>query len=217
MVKGSGAASRLNTVVAVLCPLRRLRVLLVREGALRTMAFGGIVARTGLRLVVVASALASAACAATAPATKTAPSSTAVDACLVGTWREVTYQQLLDLTGAGGAKALVKGAGRTLTFRADGTELIDYGTGVTYRGTSDDGVAVEAVITGNAQSEVSTANGQMTFKVLVDKVQIEYRSDGRVLGTSTAGLSPPVSYTCSGGTMTQSLDDYQYHAEYRRA
>jgi hypothetical protein len=144
------------------------------------------------------------------------PSSAVIDSCLVGTWREVSNESNLNLTGAGGARARVRGAGRTLTFRADGTEFVDYGGGVRKSGRSADGVLVEQTITGTVEYRVSTRDGILSFLLLADDTKIEYRSGGRVVAEGTFGESSPVSYTCVGDTHTQAQDS-GYRAEYRRA
>jgi len=134
-----------------------------------------------------------------------------IDPCLVGTWIEVSYESVIDLSGLDLPPARVRGAGRTLTFRADGTELVDYGTGVTYR----DG-AFEETASGRTEFRVTTGAGRLSFAPLVDGTRFEYRYDGEVVGSTQGTWNPaPVAYTCSGDTMTQAIDD-SYSAEYRR-
>lgn len=149
--------------------------------------------------------------------TSPSPSSSgAIDSCLVGTWREVSNESDLDLSGAGGAKARVQGAGRTLTFHPDGTELVDYGDGVTQSGRSADGVVVERTTTGTVEYRVSSREGTLSFTLITDDTQIVYRSGGRVVSEGRFGQSAPVSYTCGGDTHTQSQGS-GYQAEYRRS
>jgi hypothetical protein len=138
-----------------------------------------------------------------------------MDSCLVGTWREVRNESLLDLSGAGGAKARIQGAGRTLRFSADGTELVDYGRGVTLSGRSADGVLVQQTIAGTVDFAVTTRDGIMGFQLIDDNTRIVYRSGGRVIATSSFGKSGPVSYTCADDTHTQAQEG-GYMAEYRR-
>jgi hypothetical protein len=152
---------------------------------------------------------------ATAPAAASPSPSAAIDSCLVGTWREVSNEGDLNLTGVGGARANVRGAGRTLAFRADGTELVDYGDGVTHSGRSADGVLVERTTTGTVEFRVTTRDGILRFLLLADDTRIEYRSGGRVVANGKFGESGPVSYTCVGDTHTQT--EGSYRAEYRRA
>jgi hypothetical protein len=135
----------------------------------------------------------------------------AIDPCLVGTWIEVSYESVIDLSGLDLPPARVRGAGRTLTFRADGTELVDYGTGVTYR----DG-AFEEIASGSTEFRVTTRAGRLSFQPLVDGTRFEFRYDGEVVGSTEGDWQPvPVAYTCSGNTMTQALGD-SYAADYQR-
>lgn len=143
-------------------------------------------------------------------------SSSAIDPCLVGSWREVSNESAVDLSGVGGAKARVQGAGRTLTFRADGTELVDYGDGVTQSGRSSDGVPVERTISGTVEYRVSSREGTLSFELIADDTRIVYRSDGRVVSEGKFGRSAAVSYTCADDTHTQSQES-GYRAEYQRA
>jgi hypothetical protein len=145
------------------------------------------------------------------PGGTTGTPAAAIDPCLVGMWIEVSYESVVDLSGLDLPPARVRGAGRTLTFRADGTELVDYGTGVTYR----DG-AFEETASGRTEFRVTTRAGQLSFQPLVDGTRFEYRYDGAVVGSTEGNWAPAdVVYTCSGDTMTQAIDD-SYAAEYRR-
>jgi Zn-dependent protease with chaperone function len=127
----------------------------------------------------------------------------AVDECLVGEWREVSYRLTLAVDGK---PVEFTGGSATQTFRRDGTALLDFGSGVT---------------------RTATAGGHRFDIVLVGRIIASYRAQGGVAtypsarvdgaGSSTLMLDGVVRnrtllqsdlsdehYTCTGDRLHQS-------------
>ncbi|WP_422772506.1 hypothetical protein ACN28C_05645 [Plantactinospora sp. WMMC1484] len=121
--------------------------------------------------------------------------------CLVGRWRVTSHTEQVDVPGIG--ELSFTGAGSELSLGADGTGIVDYGTGTTYRS----GYAGRDV--------VLELRGTVTYRYQVagDRVELaDVRSEAEVrlrVGDDAAGpwrhftaSSEPFDYTCTGTGLT---------------
>jgi hypothetical protein len=127
-----------------------------------------------------------------------------MDGCLIGTWREVSSTQQVDLTAYGSGATRLTGGGRTLTFRGGGRELIDYGPGTIYRGTATG--RPELTITGMVEFRVTSAGGRMSSRVISDRTAGVYRVNGTVVAHNVFPETQAWSYTCDSQTMTETTE-----------
>jgi hypothetical protein len=123
-----------------------------------------------------------------------------IDKCVVGKWRVVSAREKVDDNSGG--KSEFTATGGTGEFRADGTGIIDYGSGVTYRGTLS-GQPVTIVFSGNIAFSYRTDNNRITYSNVTANGEAAIKVNG--VATTTVPLNTdadPVSYTCNGTSMT---------------
>jgi hypothetical protein len=153
-----------------------------------------------------------------------APSQTGpVDACLVGTWKQTTYQKVVDLTGTdvGTREKLTKikfsGGGKIWEIKSDGNAIED-DTKTVYTGKTDDGRSVDASWAGRTEWKITTKDGVMSFAggeaTTVVTISVDGVQKGRI------ELEPnldPTTYTCNGDIWrTSSKDNPDDFARYDR-
>lgn len=141
-----------------------------------------------------------------------------VDPCLVGQWKQTTYQKIVDLssTDVGKREKLGQikftGGGKVWTIRDDGSAIEDDAHTV-YTGKTDDGRTVNASWSGRTEWRVTTKDGTMNFAggeaTTVVTISIDGTEKGRI------ELEPnldPTPYTCNGDiwrtTAKDSSDDF---------
>ena len=123
-----------------------------------------------------------------------------VDACVVGTWRETS-----DVSGPPDDQWTTSGV--VQKFRADGTGLIDYGSGVIVRGKIG-GDSAQYIYTGTVTYRYRNVNGGTEYLDVSSQGTVTVKVNG--VQTSTGPLSIDdlsdldEKYTCSGDSMTQS-------------
>lgn len=139
-----------------------------------------------------------------------------VDRCVVGSWQMVSHTE--ELTSLGQRIQLtLAGEGALYEFRDDGTGSADYGSGTTFESTTL-GQTVPATVAGTLSFRYEAGDG--TFQV-VEMLSTDATFTVDVLGTevpSTYQLSTtsPESYSCDGDTLSFSLGERRYAAEYHR-
>lgn len=139
----------------------------------------------------------------------------AIDACLVGRWRQVSGREIVTLEGV---RVVTTGwQGRVLDFRPAGIEVVSYDDAKPITAAKASNGAYRVTYKGQATYRVSTRNGVLRF-VSVDysrtRVSWKYGTRG---GTYTPGNVPPraAEYTCSATTHTQRIGD-SYQATFTR-
>jgi hypothetical protein len=144
----------------------------------------------------------------TAASLSAAPgASTALDACLVGTWYE--NQETSKVIYNGQPYQLVGGQGTTYTFAADGTETVDFGRSQALQGPL-----------GNALYEIDR-HGTTRYHATTSGTLLHFSNSdysGYVFSATLAGRPvqvaapvgdpPPVGYHCSSTTLTEDSDDF---------
>jgi Zn-dependent protease with chaperone function len=135
------------------------------------------------------------------PAAPTKPISSAVDRCVLGTWRETLHQN--DSLVVGEKRTRFTSSGITQTFRPDGTATVNYDGGTPLTATVD-GQHLSIVVRGRGTIRFRSARGTITYR------------DGKGTGTQTLKINgtvrsrstlrwrfDPDHYTCNGDTMRQ--------------
>jgi len=127
-----------------------------------------------------------------------------VDQCLVGKWKQTSYQKVVDLTGTdvGTREKLTKikfsGGGKIWEIKADGSAVED-DTKTVYNGKTDDGRTVAATWAGRTEWKVTTKDGVMSFAggeaTTVVTVSVNGVDKGRIELEPNLDPSP---YTCNG-------------------
>ncbi|MGV9212793.1 M48 family metalloprotease [Micromonospora sp. RB23] len=147
------------------------------------------------------------------------PGPPVIDSCVIGAWREVVNET--DLAPFGSMRYRFTGAGATQTFHADGTVILDHGTGVTYAATVD-GRRVALTLTGQTTARYQIRDGTIAYYDASSNGTRAWSIDGAAQGPespeSSVSLSPD-RYDCAGDTLVQSSvhDDDSYRIELRRA
>jgi hypothetical protein len=135
------------------------------------------------------------------------PPGALVDSCLVGTWRTVTDQQRLTLTGLG--RVTVTGHGVLVRIGPDGTDRQEYAGAAPYTG-DPDGHHLEITVTGAVRGTIRTAAGTITFRDMTADGTVTATVDGvTVTSVPLAVGTDPVRYTCAGDTLTEQGSQYQ--------
>ncbi|WP_027346253.1 hypothetical protein [Hamadaea tsunoensis] len=170
---------------------------------------------------------AAAASAASSVAAKPSPSTTgAVDPCLVGIWKGLSYSSYVkvddDLTLY---MQLRSGDGFRLTFTAGGTATQTLDTRPTLA-ESLNGSDFTMVLTGTAGFDVTAGKGRMVLKGVAGEVASElheHKDGGFLFGkdssstntVTVAGTTTSLQYECSAGYLVLTADDSK--REYQRA
>ncbi|MBE1486095.1 hypothetical protein [Plantactinospora soyae] len=123
--------------------------------------------------------------------------------CLVGAWRVTSHSEQVDVPGVGRLR-FTGGVGSTLSLSAEGSGIVDYGTGTVYRGDYA------------GQDVVLELRGTVSYRYLLaaDRIELsDVRSQANVrllVGGGTPGpwqdftaSTEPSSYTCAGNSLTQ--------------
>ncbi|GAA2395194.1 lipocalin family protein [Dactylosporangium salmoneum] len=136
---------------------------------------------------------------------QTAPSQSGpVDSCLVGKWKQTTYQKIVDFTGTDVdkkekiGKVKMTGGGKIWEIRADGNAIEDDSKTV-YTGKTDDGRTVNTTWQGRSEYKLSTKDGIITYAGGEATTTVIVNIDGAEKGRIE--LEPnldPQQYTCNG-------------------
>jgi hypothetical protein len=136
--------------------------------------------------------------------------------CLIGSWRMVSHTEQVPTLGQT-VQLTLAGEGAVYEFREDGTGFADYGSGTTFESTTL-GQTVPATIAGTLSFRYEAAEG--TFQV------VEMLSTGATFTVDLLGepvdtpyrlsTTTPEDYACDGDTLSFSLDERSYAAEYAR-
>ena len=127
-----------------------------------------------------------------------------VDKCLVGKWKQTTYQHNVDLTDTevGKRENLGKikftGGGKIWEIRDDGSAVED-DTATVYTGKADDGRTIKAAWEGRTEWKLSTKDGVLSFAGGEATTVVTINVDGSAKGRIE--LEPnldPTPYTCNG-------------------
>jgi eukaryotic-like serine/threonine-protein kinase len=141
------------------------------------------------------------------PARPVKPSPTpspTLDACVVGTWQEVTDHTTLKVNGT---PVVFTSHGVIQDFEADGTEVADYGNGIIYTGTLN-GNLLTLIVKGSASEHYQTTKGELLSSHIVSHLtgslytNLTFNETVRFTLDSAAEL-----YSCSGNTLTESTTD----------
>ena len=135
---------------------------------------------------------------------QTGPSAAGFDRCLVGKWKQTTYQKLVDLAGTNVGdsnnikKVKMTGGGTTWEIRADGSSVED-NSGTVYSGKDDQGRTITATWEGRTEWKLSTKDGIISQAGGEATTTVTISVDGAQKGRIQ--LEPnvdPHPYTCSG-------------------
>jgi hypothetical protein len=140
-----------------------------------------------------------------------------IDSCLLGSWRMMSHTEELSSLGQT-IQLTLTGEGALYEFREDGTGSADYGTGTTFTSTSL-GQEVLATVAGTLSFRYEASDG--IFQV-VEMLSTEATFTVDLLGTEVPSsyqlsTTAPEDYVCEGDTLSFSLEERSYAAEYRRA
>lgn len=127
------------------------------------------------------------------------PSTTALDPCVVGTWKTVSKTgSLTDPNG--NVIAMTGGAGGVLTVNADGTVRIDDSAEKPDTGRGADGTAYTLTTTGMAGGRVQTGAGQITVTLDATAALTQTISrNGSPVASQTPSQTASNQYQCSRG------------------
>jgi hypothetical protein len=144
-----------------------------------------------------------------------------VDPCLVGTWKQTSYQKVVDLTGTdvdkreGIGKVKMTGGGKVWTIKADGSAVEDDAKTV-YSGEDDKGRTINATFSGTTDWAIKTVGRTIEYAGKDSTSSVVISVDGRKAGT--INLEPnldPNNYTCVGDVWrTSKTDDPDSFARY---
>jgi hypothetical protein len=132
-----------------------------------------------------------------------------VDKCLVGKWKQTSYQKVVDLSGTDTAKrgnlskVKMSGGGKIWEIKDDGSAIED-DTSTVYSGKTDDGRTVTATWAGRTEWKVSTKDGVLSYAggeaTTVVTVSVDGVQAGRI-------QLEPTTYTCNGDIWRTSSKD----------
>lgn len=126
-------------------------------------------------------------------------STTAVDPCLVGTWRSTSATGTigngnLHITLTGG------GSGAVVVIRSDGAVGESFDSMQPISGTGSDHNSYTLAFSGAVQGQLQAANGQSQLRLLnPDKETVTVSQGTKVLATSHPAATGPSTYSCSSG------------------
>ena len=128
----------------------------------------------------------------------TSAAATAVDPCLVGTWKAVSVTGSLTDPG-GSAIRLAGGAGGVLTVNADGSLHIDDTNAQPDTGTANDGSVYTITSSGSGSGRVVTTAGQLTVTLdTTAAITQTIARNGTVLSSQTPTTATD-TYQCTRG------------------
>ena len=133
--------------------------------------------------------------------------SASIDTCLVGTWKNTSDRQTLDIPGVGPVTFV--GSDLVTHIHEDGTVEEDYATAKPYTAEYS-GHKMEIVITGTSKYRITTASNTITFHDMHANEIGTVKLDGAPQGTPET-LTPdtdPVQYTCATNTATENTAQY---------
>jgi hypothetical protein len=137
-----------------------------------------------------------------------------IDKCVVGKWRVTSAKEKVDDDGG---EAEFSATGGTAEFRGDGTGKLDYGSGVTYRGTLE-GQPVTITLSGNISFDYTTADNTLTYSNVTADGSAELKVNGVTSTTIPLDTdAKPAKYTCSGNNMTIGSTSEQSITEFRKS
>lgn len=133
--------------------------------------------------------------------TSTSPQESTVDKCVVGTWVETANES--HVKSPRGVDVRFTSSGRVQRFRADGTGVLDFGTGNVTTGELY-GKIIQSVTSGTITFRYDTAAGQIRYSSPTASGTTTVTLDGVVQETGALEASAePDHYTCQGDTMTR--------------
>ncbi|NJC71257.1 M48 family metalloprotease [Planosporangium thailandense] len=134
--------------------------------------------------------------------------------CLTGTWVELDHRVDRDFGAAG--KARFAGSGAVQTFGADGTAVLDYGSGVTESARLN-GHRVQIAFLGHVTTRYRATDERIDYRDVSASGGYAVGVDGRVVGTYPLGTSfTPDQYTCINGYLHENGPGYQILLKRRR-
>jgi hypothetical protein len=137
----------------------------------------------------------------TAVAEDPGPQQSTVDSCVVGTWIETANES--HVKSPAGVDVRFTSAGRVQRFRADGTAVLDFGTGNVTTGTLN-GKTLQSVSSGTITFRYDTEAGQIRYSSPTASGTTTVTMDGVVQETGALKASvEPEQYVCQGDVMTQ--------------
>ncbi|MHB8717727.1 MAG: hypothetical protein ACYDAC_02390 [Candidatus Dormibacteria bacterium] len=158
--------------------------------------------RAGLSgLAVLALALGGTACGGSSGSATPSASAiaTAVDPCVVGTWRAVSVAGSLT-DSAGSLIHLSGGSGGTLTITGDGSLRIDDTRAQADTGTASDGTVYTITSSGEGSGSVRTSAGQFTVSLDASSAITQtIARNGSPVASQRPASSATDTYTCSRG------------------
>jgi hypothetical protein len=126
-----------------------------------------------------------------------------IDKCVVGKWRVTNAKERVDVSGE---LAEFTATGGTVELKGDGTGKIDYGSGVTYRGTVS-GQPVTITLSGTASFSYKTVDDSFTFSNTSADGEAVLKVNGVTTTTIPLDMdTKPAKYTCTSTTLTQTTD-----------
>jgi hypothetical protein len=132
-------------------------------------------------------------------ASVSAEPSSAIDACLVGTWTVSSNRQQVDIPSVGPVTFL--GKGEVVHIHPDGEVDTDYSQSTPYTA-SYSGHVISATLAGTDRSTITTANGTITIVKDEPNGTVSFKLDGAPLGSAGA-MDPdtdPAQYSCLNNT-----------------
>ncbi|WP_433615115.1 lipocalin family protein [Dactylosporangium sp. CA-139114] len=136
-----------------------------------------------------------------------------IDKCLVGKWKQTSYQKVVDLTGTDTAKrgnlttVKMNGGGKIWEIKDDGNAIED-DTSTSYSGKTDDGRTVTATWAGRTEWKLTTKDGVISYAGGEATTVVTISVDGTEAGKIQ--LEPnldPANYTCNGDIWRTSSKD----------
>jgi hypothetical protein len=132
--------------------------------------------------------------------------STAIDECLVGTWRTTSDAEQLDVDQVG--PVTVTGQGAVVHIHPDGLTYQDYSQSTPYQGSANSH-QLSIAIAGTVQLTIKTNAGTMSFHDINATGTVTAKVDGVTITSAPLTLTDdPVQYTCSGNTATEHTSQY---------
>jgi molecular chaperone DnaK len=126
--------------------------------------------------------------------------SSAVDSCLIGTWR-TEAQDLINTIN--NSPVQFTGSSATDIYRPDGTVVTDYGGGTVFTATVN-GVEWADVFRGEASGHWDTQNGMLLFSAISARGSWTLEDNGEYNNGGPLSIEPgAVPYKCAGNTLRE--------------